>query len=156
HIKLKDIPLPEFFGEDQPPRRTLTVVGDANQKEWWDKELEQYRSTGMECDWQDAESNGVADSLLRALVGSDDRKVLTENGPYLVVKHDSPRARHWARLQANWLSDDDHQVVVVGEAPTGKNTIPMTIDPAKLSKPKVDRKSTRLNSSHVKISYAVF
>ena len=137
YIKLKDVPLPEFFGDDQPPRRALTVVGDANQKEWWDKELAHYRSTGMECDWQEAQVTGVSNSLLSALVPSDERKVLSENGPYLVVNHDSPRARHWARLQASWLSDDNHQVVVADEAPDGKDTIATAIDPVKLSEPKV-------------------
>src|SRR5690606_26985665 len=37
-----------------------------------------------------------------------------------------------------------HQVEVVGEA----------LDPARAQAPRQDRKSTRLNSSHVKISYA--
>jgi uncharacterized iron-regulated protein/predicted esterase len=137
YVKLKDIPLPEFFGDDQPPRRSLTVMADADQKEWWTKELEQYRTTGMECDWQELQATGVSDSLLSALVAADERKVFTDNAPCLVVQHDSPRARHWARLQANWLSDDDRQIVVVDEAPAGKEAIETTIDPAKLREPKV-------------------
>src|SRR5690606_41434879 len=35
-------------------------------------------------------------------------------------------------------------------------TVPEMIEWAKANKGKIDRKSTRLNSSHVKISYAVF
>jgi hypothetical protein len=63
--------------------------------------------------------------------------MLSEDAPYLVVSNDSPRARHWARLQANWLSDDDHQVAIVDKAPPGKETIATTIDPTRLGEPKV-------------------
>lgn len=137
YIKLKEVPLPEYFGDDQPPQRELTVVGNASQKDWWEKELAQYRTTGMESIWQDADAAEVADLLRNTLSGAAARKELADNTRYLVMNDESPRAKYWARLQANWLSNDDREVVVVDEAPSGKDAISITIDPVKLSEPKV-------------------
>src|SRR5436305_11835386 len=54
----------------------------------------------------------------------------------------------------NFSVDQDEIVVLLGASGSGKTTILRII--AGLEMPDSDRKSTRLNSSHVRISYAVF
>jgi uncharacterized iron-regulated protein/poly(3-hydroxybutyrate) depolymerase len=118
YVKLKDVPLPEFHGNDQPPRRSLVVVGEEGDRKWWDAELEQYRSTDMECDWLEADSNESLAQLQAALDITPTEAKHANKRHYLVLEHDSPRARHWARLQALWLEEaDDAPIVIIDELP---------------------------------------
>src|SRR5690606_9473222 len=52
--------------------------------------------------------------------------------------------------------DDDREVLIVTFTNSGVNSFRARIDRILREQYGVDRKSTRLNSSHVKISYAVF
>src|SRR3712207_8559498 len=53
-------------------------------------------------------------------------------------------------------SGDDHRVVTAAEPRRAARREGEAAPPAELARARLDRKSTRLNSSHANISYAVF
>jgi uncharacterized iron-regulated protein len=119
YVKLKDVPLPEFSGKDQPPRRSLQVVTKPEQEKWWKPELEQYHSTKMECELSGETETA---SAIREALGLPSLGDASKGEPsYLVLESDSPRAQHWARLQSVWLSERDSPVKVVSELPAWQN-----------------------------------
>jgi uncharacterized iron-regulated protein len=103
YVKLKDVPLPESDGKDQPPIRSLQVVAEPEQEKWWKPELEQYRSTGMECE---VGSTGVN---IRVTLGLSTHYYLSSQdfGHYLLIEGNSPRELIWARMQCSWLRQDE-------------------------------------------------
>jgi uncharacterized iron-regulated protein len=104
YVKLKDVPLPEFDGRDQPPKRSLQVVAEPEQEKWWKPELEQYRSTEMECEIVSEEVN-IRDALGLSMYAHGPSADIAH---YLQVEGNSPRELLWARMQCSWLRQDEH------------------------------------------------
>ncbi len=146
--KLKDLalPLPEYRDERFTPHRSLQVTGPRELQDWWKDELAAYESVGVST--QFGPEDGVPLSvewLQRRLVAG----ILQTTPPpmpnfadrrYLVVENASPRAHHWARLQAMWLGEQTGAaVVVVTAAPdaTTSATISTDISPNAATQPGV-------------------
>lgn len=107
YLKIKDfpLPLPELFGEDPPPARTLRVVAPQRDQNWWSAELGEYGGIGLDAS---LEASGdawgyedAAQNALREALGLEARPApAAARRRYIVADSDSPRARHWARLRA--------------------------------------------------------
>src|SRR5690625_408977 len=88
-------------------------------------------------------TGGLAGGVVVVMMGSKQgRRTSIRDQPTRPLHHTTPQATHW------------------GQAPTGEERPPRTAapeqDPRAGPQSRTDRKSTRLNSSHVAISYAVF
>ncbi len=125
YSKLKEfpLPLPELWGEQTPPKKSLQVIGDPADQPWWTGELEQYTERGIssqvvELDddpWrrESQEENAIRQALgLTAVVAKPSGKRL-----YLLADPDLPRQRHWARLHALWAAADSDRAIAVLSAP---------------------------------------
>src|SRR5437899_8543184 len=75
-------------------------------------------------------------------------------GVYLLLTIGSTASRD--RLPAPTADSSSVAVGSEGQLRSGSSLIPVAVDEELLSDVKRDRKSTRLNSSHLGISYAVF
>ncbi len=114
YSKLKDIPLPlpESWGDDTPPVRSIQVLGPESLAKWWGGELDQYNGVGVKSQLvtvgEDPWNSEVdtENALRRALGLSPCESPTSDERGYILVENDTPRARHWARLQAMWLSEE--------------------------------------------------
>lgn len=103
YARLRDIPLPlpEAWGDDTPPRRTLAVWASEHDRTWWRGELDQYATVGLEC----ALEEPVGDAWLQE-VQREDALRSALGLPEVEIAPDAPRvhavvegatAAHWAR-----------------------------------------------------------
>ena len=140
YAKMKDfsLPLPELYGSTPPPRRSLQVLGAAEDAQWWGDELKQYTEAGVSSDMvtraDDAwEVERQEENAIRAALGCDALPPAVE-GPrrFILVEHDSPRAWHWARLYALRLAaQGGPRVAIVSRPPESPaaTAIAMTLSP---------------------------
>ncbi|QDS99639.1 ChaN family lipoprotein [Adhaeretor mobilis] len=124
YSKVKDLPLPlpEFFGDSPPPKRSLLIIADPAQQPWWENELVQYNAVEIPCHFQVAsndpwqcelqELNGVRDALGLAT----ETATVSDSTKYILVESDSARARHWGRLQAYSLSKQGESAVIAASS----------------------------------------
>ncbi len=127
YAKLKDfpLPLPEDYGNVKPPVKSLQVMGSPADQQWWSSELEEYNNVGLashmvlraDDPWQ---RESQEEDAIREALGLPVNTVPSGARRYLLVDQDSPRARHWARLQAQWLAGDAN-VAVVTEPPAASD-----------------------------------
>lgn len=126
YAKLKDIPLPlpEYFGDDPPPERSLEVIAGEHLREWWQSELEQYNSAGVTaqlraCPIESWKQEQQVTQALHISLGIAAPASTADSDPrYLLVEGNSLRAWHWGRLQAAWLTkSSDIVTVAVREIP---------------------------------------
>ena len=119
------LPLPELRGDDPLPENALHVLVAEGNADWWEGELEEYRTVGLDVRQSSTTEDPWSvfiereDAIRRAL-GVEPLADGTESSQrrYLVVKTDSPRARHWARLTARRIeADGSGPVAVVEETP---------------------------------------
>ncbi len=112
YAKVKDIPLPlpEYFGDDSPPTRKLTVAGDDSLRESWEKELAQYRDVQVATNFQllrqdPWKSAWQLTNLVREALGLQPQAAAVNDArQYLLVQGRSARAMYWATLQAERTS----------------------------------------------------
>ncbi len=125
--KVKDIPLPlpEYFGDDSPPPRQLTVVGDDAVRDSWKQELAQYHEVQVSSDFQllaadPWESATQLTNLVREALGMQAQPVVENNArQYLLVSDRAPRALYWASLQAERIAvSEGIPTTAVGAAPS--------------------------------------
>lgn len=144
--KLKDLPLllPELYGADELPARTLQVIGSTSLREWWSKELNQYGAVGIPCEfvarsedpWQF--DRQLASALRTSLGLPELDPVSSQERRYLLLDSDSNRARLWGRLQALCLTQLDHiPTTAVTRKPDQESAveIPIRIQPKYLANP---------------------
>jgi uncharacterized iron-regulated protein len=144
YAKLKDLPLPltEDFAPGKMPERQLTVVGPAELAEWWGSEVQAYRSVKVDAKWvADAADPSAAERRRFKLIRDDLGLAAEVKSPerpsrVIVVSDPTPRARHWARLQSNWLSHDGGAAVSMVERSDdgGDATVSLQIRPDAASK----------------------
>lgn len=127
YAKIKDfsLPLPEFRGDGPHNRKSLHVVVNERDRDWWMEELREY----TEVEFDNAMTVATDDpwrtelereNALRSALGLDVRRPgeTGAGGRYVLLHGDSPRERHWARLLALRVSaDGTGPVAVVGEPP---------------------------------------
>lgn len=146
--KLKDapLPLPEYRDQRFNPLRSLLVFGPEELRTWWQDEFAAYDGIGIYTQFEpeNGEPLTVAWQQMRVISG-----MLQTTPPpfpnladrrYLVVETAAPRARHWARLQAMWLSKSTGAAVAVVDAPpdaTNAATISRDISPNAATQPGV-------------------
>ncbi len=124
YAKLKDFPLPlaKYWGKDSPPQRTLAVFGGKQTESFWAGEIEAYRGTHVDAEWNVVSQDPWAEKLrqenaLRAALKLDLATAPENKRRYIVADRFSPRSLHWSRLQGLWHSDAN--VVAVTERPEG-------------------------------------
>jgi len=146
YAKVKDfsLPLPELWGDDVPPTRSLRVVGGPDDESWWISELEQYGEIGLDSrmvlavtdPWQ---REVQTENALRTALGMEPRPAPATDASrrYILVPGDSPRARHWSRLHALWASKDGVSVAAVNTPPLANaaNRISTEIRPGTFAVP---------------------
>jgi aminopeptidase N len=140
YAQMKDfsLPLPELYGSTPPPRRSLQVIGAAEDAQWWGDELKQYTEAGVISDMvtraDDAwEVERQEENAIRAALGCDALPPAVEGSRrFILVEHDSPRAWHWARLHALRLAArGGPRVAIVSRPPEspGATAIATTLSP---------------------------
>jgi uncharacterized iron-regulated protein len=144
YAKLKDLPLPlpEDFAPGKMPKRSLTVVGPLQLADWWGAEIEAYKGVEVHADWA-VDAADLSDierhrfNQLRAALGiKEESSPPGERARVIVLDDSTPRARHWARLQAHWLQQGDGAPVsIVERSQTDKDaTISLQVRPAAAAK----------------------
>lgn len=118
--KLRDmpLPLPELWGSDVPPDRSVKVLPDAADVSWWQEEAEQYRSVGISAEVVplDPSANDIRlweNEARRAIGLPAAEEPAASRKTVLLVPSAAPRARHWCRMQAEWLRESDQLDVTV-------------------------------------------
>ena len=116
--------MPEYFGDDPPPKKSLEVIAEEEFQDWWQDELDQYAPARVTSKFQTPaadpwESEKQLANSIRVSLGipqlSNDS---TEERQYLLIDADSPRAQHWGKLQAMWFSKETGiATVAVDELP---------------------------------------
>ena len=133
--KIKDVPLPlpEYRGETESPRRSLEVIASASTAQWWRSELEEYEAVGLrslltpatEDPWQREDQK---ESALRAALGLEPAPSM-ESGRrlYLFCSGEQARERQWTRLEALRRSElEDAPVAVVRRPPELEGALPLS------------------------------
>jgi uncharacterized iron-regulated protein len=116
--KLKDFPLPllEDWGDEQPPRRSIAVMGTEPDTEWWAGELTEYRSVGIRAEFMTANSDAwQADREIHQAIRKGLGLPAVEFGAErscVVMRDRSPRAAHWARQLAQQHSTESVHCIV--------------------------------------------
>ncbi len=124
--QLKDLPLPlpELWGTAVPPERTLVLAIDPTDRTWWEPEWQAYQEVEVDArllvlepdPWcrERQRERVVRESLGLAAV----EREWEERRFYAVVSRDSPRERHWTRMQAEWIGKRQGvSIAVVDRAP---------------------------------------
>ncbi|MFW6171981.1 MAG: ChaN family lipoprotein, partial [Planctomycetota bacterium] len=146
YAKLKDFPLPlaELWGEDEPPCKSLRVLGAASEQDWWEPELQQYAEQGIETHWELLEEDPWRGDLQRvnAIRGALDLKPVAEpEGArgYLLADGLQPRESFWARLHAaRMTAERDQWVTVLEQAPdSAAQRVSTKIQPEMFAEPGV-------------------
>jgi aminopeptidase N len=125
YAKIKDfpLPLPEEWGDDRPPQRSIRVVSSASDKNWWRDELQQYSQIGVESEFvplrDDRWSRELdAENVLCQALGLKSRSgPTTKQRRYILVEGESARAHFWARLHALRATEADGIPVAVSNVP---------------------------------------
>ncbi len=137
YAKIKDFPLPllEDWGTQQPPARTLRIIGKPGDVAWWRDELKEYESVGLKTAWLDEFSDpwqaasqaeaSIRESLrLKGMAEEDAR-----SKRYVVIDSNSPLHWAWGRLAARRVTNvSTHCVAVVsGLAVDHATAIPLSV-----------------------------
>ncbi|MFM2093791.1 MAG: hypothetical protein RIS70_915 [Planctomycetota bacterium] len=137
YSKLKDfpLPLPEAWGKDTPPKRSLRVLASPSDEPWWKDELASYGEIGVRSEllpidtdlWKQEQQLATA---LRQSLGLELREpAKAVERRYLLLSTDAPRARQWARMQAIWYAaNQDAAVAVVDTPPVDASVEPISLD----------------------------
>ncbi|MBM4000892.1 MAG: M20/M25/M40 family metallo-hydrolase [Planctomycetes bacterium] len=134
--KLKDfpLPLPEYWGDERPPRRSIEVWIQGDDAPWWDAERKAYIDVGVPTEFRTVDADpwkGGAEWLgaVRDRLGLPSPEPRSARG-YWLVDDRSPRARHWARMQAMWAgARSDLDVVATTARPADASAIALTGEP---------------------------
>ena len=123
YAKLKDIPLPlpEAWGDDTPPERSLSVwVCDAD-RTWWESELAEYEGVGLRSVlaveqpdpwlWEAQCENALRSALDLPL------REPAAGAPRRHAVADGPAASHWARLLGLRLAREEGVLFAVLQQP---------------------------------------
>ncbi len=125
YSRLKDfpLPLPELDDPRPSPGRTLRVIVDEDDREWWTKELAEYVEVGLDAAAAPPQEDRwqvelAAENALRAAVELEAQHAPAETTRrYVFYDGDSPRGRFWARLHALRATAEDGAPVAVLDAP---------------------------------------
>jgi len=134
YADLRDVPLPlpEIWGKDTPPVRTLAVLAEERDRAWWQGELEQYTAIGFPSTFSQSSGDAWLDELERenALRAALDL-------PAVPVDPRSPRvhavvqgatAAHWARrLGIAHQRADGSLFAILSAAPSDERSKPMDL-----------------------------
>jgi uncharacterized iron-regulated protein len=123
--KLKDFPLqlPENWGNQSPPQRSLQVFGKDQDQAWWEQELREYQSVGMATEWQAISDDPwqVTDQQQNALLSAlglptRDTPTKATSKRYLIAETSSAKERLWLKMLAEKLADDQTRIAVLPRA----------------------------------------
>jgi hypothetical protein len=123
YSKIKDFPLSllEDWGDDQPPKRKLSVISNDLDQNWWVTELKEYNSIGMETMLQSAEfdpwkADHQRNQLIRAALGMSDAAAPNNAAKrqFLQAKFGGAKEFHWLRMMAVKLTTEQYRVTVIG------------------------------------------
>jgi uncharacterized iron-regulated protein len=138
YSKIKDFPLPllEDWGQQQPPKRTLSISGDNALQNWWGSELKEYEKIGMGCEFVVADEDPwqhrrQSENLVRQHLGLESIPITGQAAKaYILIENESPRARHWSRLAAQKASASDQTVDIVAltKLPTASEAKPISLE----------------------------
>ncbi len=134
YAKVRECPSPdpERFGQEPPPRKGLRVICAAEDANWWAEELGQRNGGEFQGEtivraadpW---EVDPQEEDAIRTALACPPRPA-AQNGArcYILVEHESPRARHWARLHAWRVSAQGGcRVAVVDRPPEAADATPI-------------------------------
>ena len=131
--KLKDfpLPLPEYWGDDPAPERTVVVYGPERSQSFWQDELAAYQPSRARAQFKTIDNdpwNARSEWINAIRTGLSLDALPPSDGPrrYLRIPVESARARHWARLQTLWA--DAQNAVAVDETPEGGQAQPLAVD----------------------------
>lgn len=125
YAKLKDIPLPlpENYGNEPRPDKQLRVAAAVREQAWWTDECREYTAVGFDAAFEPLgddpwQSDAAQENALRAALGlATQPKMAAADHRYMLADAESPRARHWARLQALRRSAAENAPIAVLDAP---------------------------------------
>jgi uncharacterized iron-regulated protein len=144
HLKDLPLPLPEDWGDQQPPRRSVQVTTGSRDQPWWREEIEEFGNVGIEAahhllpenPWR---TETVLENQLRERLGLENASpAVTDSGDFFLLKSDAPRARHWARMQALWSQQETGKsIAVVDREPDvpGAKQKRLQVSPHELAEP---------------------
>jgi uncharacterized iron-regulated protein len=101
HLRDVPLPLPEAWGKDTPPARSLEVLAAERDGEWWRDELGQYDAVGLSTAFAQSSDDPWLDEVerenaLRAALGLQPIPV-PANAPRVHAVAEGATAAHWAR-----------------------------------------------------------
>lgn len=146
YARIKDfpLPLPELLGDEQPPPKSLTIVGSTGDQSWWSAELREYTEVGLATSFVTAGEDrwmreSELENALRAGLGLERRTAAqATKRRYILVDQDTPRARQWSRLLALRQTTPEDGPVAVLEAPpadAGATRLATTVQAGSLAAP---------------------
>ncbi len=126
--KIKDfaLPLPELAGDGPKPAKSLRIVTNAGDREWWQGEVDEYRAIGFASEVVLANDDPYRADLereneVRAGLGLDPRTAKADAARRW-VEADGPRAKSWARrIALKRAKDAGELVAIVESAPSDAN-----------------------------------
>ena len=99
YAKLKDfpLPLPEAWGDDEPPKRSVSVLIDSSDEAWWAPELKSYNEVGVQAEFSLLDPDPWRRDAqflasLRTALGLAPRATTPASRGFVLLKEDAPRA----------------------------------------------------------------
>ncbi len=122
---MKDLPLPlpELWGNDTPPERSLRSAINPADRSWWEPEMQAYREIGvdsqpLELDPDPWKQEQQLQQAVREALGLPEGDQPTgQQRFYILASGDAARQRHWARMHAQWAADRHGVAVAVVDQP---------------------------------------
>jgi uncharacterized iron-regulated protein len=119
YSRLRDLalPLPQAWGDETPPERSLEVLAGESDRAWWQAELEQYGAVGLACELSEPLEDPWLGELerenaLRSALGLPLRDVAPEAARVHAVV-EGATAAHWARRLGLARQRDDGSLFAI-------------------------------------------
>jgi uncharacterized iron-regulated protein len=147
HLRDVPLPLPEAWGNETPPARSLAVLADERDSAWWQDELGQYDSVGLsnafiQCSGDPWLDEVERETALRSALGLQTSPARADAARVHAVV-DGATAAHWARsLGLARQHQDGSLFAVLPSAPTDERSQPMDLS-VNAASFKADRKLPR-------------
>jgi len=134
YAKIKDLPLPlpELYGDEPRPARSLRILVEAADEGWWTDEVGEYVTAGIDATLaRGGEDPWLAEpereNSLREALGLAERPAPAAGRRHFVA--DGRRARHWARLAALRVArEEDAALAVLAREPDEADSTPLGLD----------------------------